>query len=237
LEGTNTWVLGEIEAGPPVVVDPGPADEGHLQAVLAACGGRIAQIVLTHRHLDHSAGAARLAQVAGCGVRAADPALVVGTLPLADGDELQVPGGRLLAYATPGHTSDSCSLLLIGQDGVTRLLTGDTVLGRGTTVIATPDGDLRSYLHSLALLAELVAERSVSEILPGHGPRVASPGSWLAYYRDHRLERLEQVRGALASGDATVAEVVARVYRDVDRALWPAAEQSVRAQLRYLSST
>lgn len=237
LEGTNTWIVGEAELGAPVVVDPGPAHEGHLQAVLAACSGRVAEIVLTHRHLDHSAGAARLAELAGCNVRAADPTLRLGAPGLAEGDKLEVPGGRLTAYATPGHTSDSCSLLLVGRDGDARLLSGDTVLGRGTTVITHPDGHLGSYLDSLARLEELVRAYAVREILPGHGPRVAAPESWLAYYRQHRLERLQQVRDALAAGDRTAAEVVARVYADVDSSVWPAAEQSVRAQLDYLSAT
>lgn len=237
LEGTNTWIVGEVEAGPPVVVDPGPADGGHLQTVLDACGGRVAGIVLTHGHLDHSAGAARLAELAACGVRAADPGLCLGVDELAEGDEMEVPGARLTAYATPGHTSDSISLLMVGKDGATRLLSGDTVLGRGTSVIAYPDGDLASYLESLIRLQELVRAHGVTEILPGHGPRVASPESWLDYYRSHRLERLQQVRDALSAGDRTAAEVVARVYADIDSALWPAAERSVLAQLDYLSST
>jgi glyoxylase-like metal-dependent hydrolase (beta-lactamase superfamily II) len=237
LEGTNTWIVGDVELGAPVVVDPGPADEAHLQAVLEACGGRVAEIVLTHGHDDHSAGAPRLAELAGCGVRAADPGLRVGAVGLAEGDQLEVAGARLTAYATPGHTSDSCSLLLIGTDGVPRLLSGDTVLGRGTTVIAHPDGDLASYLESLIRLQELVRACGVSEILPGHGPRVGSPTSWLAYYRDHRQERLQQVRDALSAGDRTAADVVARVYDDVDPALRPAAERSVLAQLAYLEST
>ena len=126
------------------------------------------------------------------------------------------------------------SLLVAGDDGVVRLLTGDMVLGRGTTVITHPDGDLAAYLDSLARLRALVAERGVAEILPGHGPVVTDPAGWLTYYHEHRLERLDQVRAALAAGARTPAEVVARVYADVDRRVWPAAEQSVRAQLDYL---
>ncbi len=140
----------------------------------------------------------------------------------------------MAVLATPGHTSDSRSLLLTGADGVVRLLTGDMVLGQGTTVITHPDGNLGAYLESLARLQHLVAERGVVEILPGHGPVVTDPAGWLAYYQDHRRERLDQVRAALADGARTPAEVVARVYADVDRRVWPAAEQSVRAQLDYL---
>ncbi|HYP45794.1 MAG TPA: MBL fold metallo-hydrolase [Propionibacteriaceae bacterium] len=236
LEGTNTWVLGDPRVAAPVVVDPGPADEGHLQAVLASCGGRIAEIVLTHRHLDHSAGAPRLAALAGCGVRAAAADLCVGSAGLHPGDELVVAGAQLTAYPTPGHTRDSYSLLVSADDTV-RLLTGDMVLGRGTTVIAHPDGQLATYLDSLTRLQDLVRLHRVSEILPGHGPRVESPEDWLEFYRVHRLQRLEQVRQALAAGDRTADEVVARVYADVDPSLWPAAQRSVLAQLEYLTTT
>jgi ABC-type sugar transport system substrate-binding protein len=108
------------------------------------------------------------------------------------------------------------------------------VLGRGTTVITHPDGDLAAYLGSLDLLEAVVTAQHVEELLPGHGPIVNDPIEWLSFYRRHRLERLDQVRAALAAGDRTPSEVVARVYADVDRSLWPAAEQSVRSQLEYL---
>jgi glyoxylase-like metal-dependent hydrolase (beta-lactamase superfamily II) len=234
LSGTNTWLLGDPEQAAPVVVDPGPQHPGHRDAVLAACRGRITEIVLTHRHADHAEGAAELARLAGCGVRSADPRLPAGAADLRDGDEIAIAGASITAHPTPGHTSDSFSFLLRGDDQVTRLLTGDTVLGRGTSVITWPDGDLRAYLGSLELLEALVQTERVTEILPGHGPRVGDPVEWLAFYRSHRLSRLEQVRAAVAAGDRTAADVVARVYADVERAVWPAAEQSVRAQLEYL---
>ncbi|HEX8508318.1 MAG TPA: MBL fold metallo-hydrolase, partial [Propionibacteriaceae bacterium] len=98
LEGTNTWVVGDPEVAPPVVVDPGPSDDGHLQAVLAACAGRVAEVVLTHSHADHSEGAAELARLAGCGVRAAEVSLQVGGLALTDGVRLEVAGAQLEAY-------------------------------------------------------------------------------------------------------------------------------------------
>jgi glyoxylase-like metal-dependent hydrolase (beta-lactamase superfamily II) len=236
LEGTNTWVVGDVTAGPPAVVDPGPLIEDHLQAILNACHHRIAVILLTHRHLDHAESAATLAERAGCAVRAVDPRWQVGPAGLPDGSEIEVPDGRLKVVATPGHTSDSCSLLLTEDDGPARLLTGDTVLGRGTTVIAEPDGDLRQYLASLDTLEQLVADRQVRELLPGHGPVVTEPAEWLAFYHRHRRQRLEQVRAALAAGDRDAPAIVARVYADTDPRAWPAAEQSVRAQLRYLQS-
>jgi glyoxylase-like metal-dependent hydrolase (beta-lactamase superfamily II) len=235
LEGTNTWLVGDPDRGPVVVVDPGPLLTDHLETIVRAAAGGIATVVLTHRHRDHSEAAAALAGRAGCGVRAADPNFRVGTAGLADGDRMEVASASLTVVASPGHTSDSVSALLEGDDGVVRLLSGDMVLGRGTTVITHPDGDLGAYLDSLARLRRLVAERGVVEILPGHGPVVTDPGRWLTYYYEHRLERLDQVRAALAAGARTPVEVVARVYAEVDRSLWPAAEQSVRAQLDYLA--
>ena len=235
LEGTNTWVVGEPTAGPVVVIDPGPADDAHLAAVLAA-SGRIAVILLTHRHLDHSEGAARLADRAGCSVRAADPAFRIRASGLADGDRLEVGQWVLDVVATPGHTDDSVSLLLSGGADAPDLLTGDTVLGRGTTVIAEPDGDLVAYLASLERLRSIVRTRAVQRLLPGHGPVIDRPLEVLDGYVEHRLERLEQVRAAVRDGARTPEEVVASVYAEVDRSLWPAAEQSVRAQLRYLDT-
>jgi glyoxylase-like metal-dependent hydrolase (beta-lactamase superfamily II) len=236
LDGTNTWLVGEPTSGPVVVVDPGPMVAAHLEAIVAAAPGGISTILLTHRHLDHAESAVELARRAACGVRAVDPTLRRGPEGLDNGDRVDVAGATLTAVATPGHTSDSVSLLVAGNDRVVRLLSGDTVLGRGTTVITHPDGDLAAYLDSLARLRDLVDERGVAEILPGHGPVVTDPAGWLTYYSEHRVERLDQVRSALAAGARTAAEVVAVVYADVDRRVWPAAEQSVRAQLDYLNS-
>jgi glyoxylase-like metal-dependent hydrolase (beta-lactamase superfamily II) len=230
LDGTNTWLVGDPSRGPVVVVDPGPLMESHLQSILGAAAYGIAAVVLTHRHADHSEAAGELARRAGCGVRAADPAWQFGPEGLRHGDVLTVEGSTLEVIATPGHTSDSVCLVLRDDDEPTRVLTGDTVLGRGTTVITYPDGDLGDYLQSLDRLESLGA----AEILPGHGPVVADPGARLAAYRKHRLDRLEQVRRARAAGARTAADVIALVYAEVDRAVWPAAEQSVRAQLEYL---
>ncbi len=237
LDGTNTWLVGEPADGPVVVVDPGPLDTRHLDAIVGAAPNGIAAVLLTHRHPDHAESAAELAARADCGVRAADPALRIGSVGLDDGDDVAVAGVTLTVAATPGHTSDSVSLLATGPDAVVRLLTGDMVLGRGTTVITHPDGNLAAYLDSLARLRALVTARNVVEILPGHGPVVSDPTSWLTSYHQHRMERLDQVRAALAGGAKTPAEVVAVVYADVDRNVWPAAEQSVRSQLDYLESS
>ncbi|HEY5821507.1 MAG TPA: MBL fold metallo-hydrolase [Propionibacteriaceae bacterium] len=235
LQGTNTWVVGDPTAGPVVVVDPGPLIQTHLDAIVGFAVGGVASIVLTHRHLDHAESAAELADRVGCGVRAADPDLQRGPLGLVDGDVISVGRAQLEVLSTPGHTSDSTSLLLTTPDGSVRLLTGDMVLGQGTTVITYPDGNLAAYFTSLGQLQSVVAGRAVVEILPGHGPVVTDPAGVLAHYVRHRHERLDQVRAALAAGDRSAAEIVARVYADVDRSVWPAAEQSVRAQLDYLA--
>ncbi len=239
LEGTNTWLLGDPARTAPVVVDPGPLIEQHVDAVLEAAHGRVASVLLTHRHPDHAEAAATLAGRADCGVRAADPALSTGGQGLADGDVVSVGRVRVEVIATPGHTSDSVCLLVSGEAAEVWLLTGDTVLGRGSTVIARPDGNLRAYLASLDRLSMLVAERGVGRILPGHGPVVDDPAFVLGAYLEHRRQRLDQVSAALAAGARTaadpVADVLARVYPEVlGTSLQPAAEQSVQAQLDYL---
>lgn len=243
LDGTNTWILGPCipggPVGPCIVVDPGPLDEGHLRRVHTEAG-EVTDILLTHRHLDHSEGLARFAELTGSGIRAADPAYAIPSGRadgrLDDGLELAIGDLAVRVIATPGHTSDSTSLLVIGPTG-RWLLTGDMVLGRGTTVITHPDGDLGAYLRSLEVLSDVVREHAVTAILPGHGPVVTDPEAVLTFYREHRRQRLDQVREALRQGDSTPAQVVARVYADVDRSVWPAAEQSVRAQLDYLRGT
>jgi glyoxylase-like metal-dependent hydrolase (beta-lactamase superfamily II) len=231
LEGTNTWVLRAPGVEECVVVDPGEDDDEHLRAV--AAHGPVALVLLTHRHHDHAGGARRFAELTGAPVRALDPSLVLGSEALADGDAVVAAGVELRVVGTPGHTSDSLSFLLDGPDADVAVLTGDTILGRGTTVIAHPDGALGPYLDSLRRLAELAPGTTV---LPGHGPELPDAPAAAAAYLAHREQRLDQVRGALErlGRDATARQVVELVYADVDRSLWPAAELSVRAQLEHL---
>lgn len=232
LDGTNTWVIGQPDTGPVAVVDPGPDHEGHLRRVLEVAGGRaVAVVLLTHGHLDHSAGAARFAELAGgVPVRALDPAHRLGAEGLAEGDVVAVGELEIQVYETPGHTADSLCFWLPADHAV---LTGDTVLGRGTTIIAQ-DGGLGDYLRSLDRLRALAASRGVAAMLPGHGPLLDDPIGALDHYIAHRRDRLAQVSAAVAAGARTPRDVVRQVYADVDRSLWPAAEASVRAQLDYL---
>jgi glyoxylase-like metal-dependent hydrolase (beta-lactamase superfamily II) len=222
LDGTNTWVL-RSPGGDGIVVDPGPLDEGHLAAIAAT--GDIRTVVTTHHHIDHTEGVERMLELC--------PGATLWR-PTADGDPAEPSvwrGGdlELRCIATPGHSADS--ITLVGGLGDERVvLTGDTILGRGTTVVAHPDGDLGDYLGSLRLLELLGAV----PVLPGHGPALTDCGAAAAFYLRHRLARLEQVRAALDAGARTAPEVVAVVYADVDPVLWPAAALSVRAQLAYL---
>jgi glyoxylase-like metal-dependent hydrolase (beta-lactamase superfamily II) len=243
LDGTNTWVLSAPGAKQCVVVDPGPDDSAHRQAVLAevaARSTRVAVVLLTHGHPDHAAGAGAFAAAARVdgrvpGVRALDPAVRLGSEGLLDGDVVAEAGLEVSVVATPGHTADSLSFLLRGpRAAAPDLLTGDTVLGRGSSVVAFPEGRLGAYLESLDRLSVVCDSTEVRRLLPGHGPVLERPADVLAAYKQHRQERLEQVAAAMRGGARTAAEIVAVVYADVDEALWPAAAASVRAQLAYL---
>ncbi|GAA5030459.1 MBL fold metallo-hydrolase [Terrabacter aeriphilus] len=230
LDGTNTWLLAEPGSDEVVVVDPGPLDETHLAHVLdrvTSTGRRVALTLLTHGHADHAESADRFAELTGAPVRAVGR----GHDDLRAGESLRVGGLEVLVVPTPGHTSDSVSFVLPADN---TLLTGDTILGRGTTVVAWPDGSLEAYLESLARIEALTRAGAVTTLSPGHGPFVADAAATVTFYLRHRAERLEQVRAAVAGGAQTACAVVEQVYADVPRSVWPAAELSVQAQLEYL---
>ncbi|MFD5770035.1 MBL fold metallo-hydrolase [Streptomyces sp. NPDC127049] len=234
LDGTNTWLLSEPDSDLAVVVDPGPLDEGHLRHVIDTAeklGKRVALTLLTHGHPDHAEGAGRFAELTGTSVRALDPALRLGDEGLGEGETITVGGLELRVVPTPGHTSDSLSFHLPADRAV---LTGDTILGRGTTMVAHPDGRLGDYLDSLRRLRSLTVDDGVHTVLPGHGPVLEDAQGAVDFYLAHRAGRLAQVEAAVEAGHRTAPEVVAHVYADVHRSLWPAAELSVRAQLEYL---
>ena len=201
LGGTNTWVVGGW------VVDPGPADPDHIEAV-ATAAGTIRGIVLTHTHLDHSESAPELAARRG-GVEVVHPG---------DGETV----GPFSAIATPGHSADSVCLLY-GRV----LFTGDTVLGEGSVFIAPGEGSLSAYLRSLERLLAL----DLDAICPGHGPVVHDPAAKLREYRDHRLEREGHVLAALDAGARTQDDLLAEAWSDVDLSAAPLLRVAAAATL------
>jgi glyoxylase-like metal-dependent hydrolase (beta-lactamase superfamily II) len=222
LDGTNTWVLRAPGAAEAVVIDPGPLDHGHLAAI--AGHAPVTTILITHGHHDHVEGAAELSRLlGGSPVRAADPQHCVGAEPLTSG-VLRLAGLELEVLPTPGHTADSVCFVM--HEAV---FSGDTILGRGTTVVAWPDGDLGAYLNSLGLLAAYPRP-----LLPGHGPVRPDCAEVARAYLAHRRERLAQVAAAVAAGADTPEAVVNVVYPDIDPGVRFAAEWSARAQLDYL---
>jgi glyoxylase-like metal-dependent hydrolase (beta-lactamase superfamily II) len=214
------------------VVDPGPLHEEHLRLLAA---GPVELILITHRHADHTAGAARFHELTGAPVRAADPAHCIGARPLQGDEILRVAGTEIRVVATPGHTSDSLCFHLPFDGPEGSVLTGDTVLGRGTTMLDYPDGRLGDYLSSLDRLERL----GPATVLPAHGPALPALDAVVRAYRSHRLDRLAQVRSAVSElgRDAGVREVTDVVYADADPSVRRAAESSVAAQLEYLRSS
>ena len=227
LDGTNTWILRAPGHSEFVVVDPGPRDRAHQQAVASL--GPVALTLITHRHDDHTGGLKRHVMLTGSQVRSLDPKFLHSSMhPLHDGEIIDAAGLQIRVLATPGHTGDSVSFVL--SDAV---LTGDTILGAGTSVLDSRDGRLEDYLASLRKLVVLGAGR---RLLPAHGPDRDDTAAEARDYIAHRMGRLEQIRDALAylGQDAGPTKIVAHVYRNVDKKLWPAARSSVKAQLEYL---
>lgn len=248
LDGTNSYVLGDPGAGGVAVVDPGPLLNGHLAELAAA--GAVELILITHHHGDHTDGSARLHDVTGAPVRAALSEFCHGGSPLDDGELIHAGGLTVEVLATPGHTSDSLCFAVhpgtgsnpgasTGGTSPTLMLTGDTILGSGSTVLDYPDGTLGDYLRSLARLRAWAARaQGPVLVLPGHGPVLPDLDAAAAGYAAHRAERLEQVRTAVerlrAAGGPTAGQVAEAVYGDIPEQLQPAALLSVQAQLDYL---
>lgn len=242
LDGTNTYVVRRPDHHKIAVVDPGPLDAIHLRRIAAL--GSVEVILLTHHHSDHAESAARLSAMTGAPVRAFDETLCVRGAPLVDGVEFFAGGTRMRVVATPGHTRDSISIYLPeDRDLATHtrqgsMLTGDTILGRGSTVIAEPDGSLRDYLATLERLTEFGS----TLVLPGHGPLlidlVAASRSYLVRRHDRLRDVIVAVESLRASQiEVTVAAVADVVYAHVAPDVRFAAEASVKAQLDYLAES
>lgn len=239
LEGTNSWLIGAPEQQDVVVVDPGPADRGHLAALAAA--GRTVLTLLTHRHADHTEAVDDFHALTGAPVRAFSAEFCRAAPPLVHDETIGAAGCRIRVLHTPGHTSDSVSFFLPddapdgapgGTGGPGSVLTGDTVLGRGTTMLDHPDGSLGDYLRSLQRLALL----GRAPVLPAHGEVREDVEAVCEQLFEHRLERLAEVREALRclGRGASLEAITARVYADVPAHVLPAARRSVGAQLAYL---
>ncbi|TDE91613.1 MBL fold metallo-hydrolase [Occultella glacieicola] len=235
LEGTNTYLLREPGSAEVLVVDPGPLDPAdpehlaHLDRVRAraeADGGRVAAIWLTHHHLDHAGAAERLAHLTGAPVRGAGR----GTAFM-DGESVRFGDLEVVVHLAPGHTADS---VLVRVPVETLLLSGDTLLGRGTTVIMWPDGDLGAYLATLAAIAADIDAGRVTRIAPGHGAMIEDPAVFVAGVHQHRLDRLDQVRTAVGQGADGVRAVVRAVYGDQGPKLAAACARIVQAQFAHL---
>lgn len=231
LDGTNTYVVGEPGSGQAVLVDPGPDDPAHLAAVEAALAERDARcvaVLVTHHHGDHAEAALPWGARFGAQVAAASPAVAGPRGRVLDaGERLTLAGTAIDVVATPGHCSDHLAFRL--ESGA--VLVGDHVLGRGTSVVTHPEGDLVAYLESLRRVHDL----GPSALYCGHGPELTEdPAAVLDYYLAHRAFREAQVLALLADGARTVDELVAVIYAEVPRAVWPAAAQSTRAALEKL---
>ena len=225
LEGTNTYLIGGERSV--ILMDPGPNDDGHVASIGAALAGAdVETIVLTHKHIDHAEAAERCAELFDAPIASNDGPRRSGDRVVREGDRL----GGLLAIATPGHSSDHLCFVLERER---TLFSGDHILGRGTTVVAHPDGDMAEYMTSLERLKQVDLDR----IFPGHGPVIPDPRAVIDEYIEHRLMRERQVVDGLdAAGEpVTPEELVAKIYADVDPILHPVAAMSVRAHLAKLA--
>jgi glyoxylase-like metal-dependent hydrolase (beta-lactamase superfamily II) len=212
--GTNTYLVG---AGDLVVIDPGPEDAAHTDAILGAAGhGRIVQILLTHRHVDHAAGAAALAARTG--------APVLEYPGIKERDTWQVGGATLESIYTPGHAPDHVGFLLREERA---MFAGDLVMAGSSIMIAPPDGDVVVYLDTLMRVRALGLDR----IYPGHGEIIDAPAGVLDEAIRHRRQRETQIIDALRQGPARIADLVSRIYVDVPTSRHPMAARSVHAHL------
>jgi glyoxylase-like metal-dependent hydrolase (beta-lactamase superfamily II) len=222
LDGTNTWIVGE---DPAIVIDPGPEIPSHLDEV-ARVAGRVGAVLVTHDHPDHAPGAAAFASSVGAPLLAYR---LAGAERLRDEQVVRTDGVALTVVSTPGHTSDHVAFF---EAAAGALFTGDAVVGRGTSFIDPPGGDLAQYLRSLKRMQGLGART----IYPGHGPVVLDARAKLQEYLDHRARREEQVLASLAEGPATIPAMVDSIYADYPPDVRPLAARSLLAHLLKLEA-
>jgi glyoxylase-like metal-dependent hydrolase (beta-lactamase superfamily II) len=242
--GTGTYIIGKDEGV--AVIDPGPDQPEHLQAILDATQGeRISHILITHHHLDHSPLARPLAAASGAVIYGC----AVAELPAEDGvrieagydrftPDVSVCGGATIAghgwtfeaIATPGHTSNHICYALAEENAC---FTGDHIMGWSTTVVSPPDGDMADYLASL----DAIQGRGFATLWPTHGPPITEPGPFIDGYRAHRIERERQILAQLAAGKSRIGDMVPTMYGGVDARLYPAAGRSVLAHMVQLVKT
>jgi len=220
LDGTNTWIVG---SDPALVIDPGPAIDEHLTDV-ARAAGRVGAVLVTHEHEDHAEGAVAFADRVGATLHAWR---LEGAERLREGQRFAGGGVQLLTMHTPGHSADHVVFL---DPDARALFSGDAVLGRGTSFIDAPDGDLAKYLASL----QRMLDRHPRTIYPGHGPIVLDAEAKLREYLDHRAEREAQILEGIGDGARTVDALVERIYSAYPEDVRWLAARSVLAHLSKL---
>lgn len=230
--GTNTWILCNASSRGAYIVDPGPLLEDHLEAIktyLESAQLKPRAILLTHMHHDHSEAAPELASQLGLNVYSRS----AGNLD--DGSFAVNDGPKLSVISLPGHSSDSVGFCFLEDSSI---ITGDVLFVQSPTTIVLPDGNLKDYFQTLAVLRDLVEKKSFSHFLSSHGPIIDDPIKVITETENHRLHRLKQVKEAIAhSGKVDIENILEYVYDDVDVRLDPAARMNVIAQLDYLKST
>jgi len=245
--GTQTYLLGEGEVA---VIDPGPDDSAHLQAILAATKGQvISHIIVTHSHVDHSPLAVGLSAITGAPVYGFGPANAARSdlmeqlaktgdlggnegidlnftpdILVADADEIQGKGWSLQAIHTPGHLSNHLCFSWLGQDS---LFSGDHVMGWASTLVSPPDGDLTAFMASLRKLQG----RAEHTYYAGHGAPIFEAHTMVDYLLAHRLGREDQIMALLGKSKSTVAALTHAMYADVNPMLHGAASRNVLAHL------